>query len=80
MEAKEFFSFPSDSDGKESPCSVRDLDSVPGEGTATHSSIFAWRISWTEEPSGLYIVHGVAKYALLRSARILEFHCSFLQQ
>ena len=23
------------------------------EGTATHSSIFAWRISWTEEPGGL---------------------------
>ena len=23
------------------------------EGMATHSSILAWRISWTEEPSGL---------------------------
>ena len=23
------------------------------EGTATHSSIFAWRISWTEEPDVL---------------------------
>ena len=23
------------------------------EETATHSSIFAWRISWTEEPGGL---------------------------
>ena len=23
------------------------------EGLATHSSILAWRISWTEEPSGL---------------------------
>ena len=22
-----------------------------GEGTATHSSILAWRIPWTEEPS-----------------------------
>ena len=28
------------------------------EGMATHSSILAWRISWTEEPGGL---HGVAK-------------------
>ena len=27
---------------------------------ATHSSIFAWRIPWTEEPDGL-TVHGVAK-------------------
>ena len=23
------------------------------EGMATHSSILAWRISWTEEPAGL---------------------------
>ena len=23
------------------------------EGTATHSSIFTWRIPWTEEPGGL---------------------------
>ena len=23
------------------------------QGTATHSSILAWRISWTEEPGGL---------------------------
>ena len=27
-------------------------------GMATHSSILAWRIPWTEEPSG---VHGVTK-------------------
>ena len=24
-----------------------------GEGMATHSSILAWRIPWTEEPCGL---------------------------
>ena len=28
---------------------------------ATHSSILAWRIPWTEEPGGLHTVHGVAK-------------------
>ena len=28
---------------------------------ATHSSIFAWRISWTEEPDGLHTIHGVAE-------------------
>ena len=28
---------------------------------ATHSSILAWRIPWTEEPGGLYIVHGGVK-------------------
>ena len=25
----------------------------PGKGMATHSSILAWRIPWTEEPGGL---------------------------
>ena len=30
------------------------------EGMATHSSILAWRIPWTEKPGGL-TVHGVAK-------------------
>ena len=30
------------------------------KGMATHSSILAWRIPWTEEPGGL-TVHGVAK-------------------
>ena len=30
-----------------------------GEGMATHSSILAWKIPWTEEPGRL--VHGVTK-------------------
>ena len=30
------------------------------EEAATHSSLLAWRIPWTEEPHSL-IVHGVAK-------------------
>ena len=30
------------------------------EGTATHSSVLAWRIPWTEEPGGLQYP-GVAK-------------------
>ena len=38
---------------------VRNVGSIPGlgrspeEGTATHSSILAWRIPWTEEPGSL---------------------------
>ena len=39
---------------------IRDMDSIPGsgrspggEGMATHSSIPAWRIPWTEETGGL---------------------------
>ena len=30
------------------------------KGMATHSSILAWRIPWTEEP-GRTVVHGVAE-------------------
>ena len=46
--------FPSGSDGKESACSAGD----PGQedplekGTATNSSILAWRITCTEESGG----------------------------
>ena len=29
--------------------------------TATHSSVLAWEIPWTEEPGRLYIVRGVPK-------------------
>ena len=55
--------FPGGSDGKETACNVGDLGSIPGsgrspgEGMATHSSIFAWKIPWTEGPT----VHGVTK-------------------
>ena len=31
------------------------------QGTATHSSILAWRTPWTEEPSRLYTAHSVIK-------------------
>ena len=31
------------------------------KGMATHSSILAWRISWTKEPGGLQSVCRVAK-------------------
>ena len=54
--------FPGGSDGKESACNSGDPGSIPGserspgEGTATHSSILAWRILWTEEPGGLQSV------------------------
>ena len=50
---------PSGSDGKESACSAGDSGSIPGSGRAleeemaTHSSILAQKIPWTEEPGGL---------------------------
>ena len=48
--------FPGGSDGKESACIAGDLSSIPGQedllekGMATHSSLLAWKIPWTEEP------------------------------
>ena len=51
--------FPGGSDSKESASNVGDVDSTPvlgnplEEGMATHSSIVAGRISWTEQPGGL---------------------------
>ena len=47
------------SDGKETACNAGDLGLIPHWGRslekemATHSSILAWRISWTEEAVGL---------------------------
>ena len=37
-----------------------DLEDPLEEGMATHSSILAWRIPWTEDPDGLQFV-GIAK-------------------
>ena len=54
-----YIPIPGSSDGKASTYNVREPGSVPwsgrspGEGNATHSSILAWRIPWTEEPCGL---------------------------
>ena len=47
------------SDGKASACNVEDPGSIPGSGSslekemATHSSILAWKMPWTEEPGGM---------------------------
>ena len=57
--------FPGGSAGKESACNAGDPGSIPGltpwkrkwqsleKEMATHSSILAWKIPWTEEPGGL---------------------------
>ena len=56
-------SFPGGSDGKASVYNAADPGSIPASGSslekekAIHSSTFAWKIPWTEEPG----VHGVAK-------------------
>ena len=50
---------PGSSDSKESACNAGDPGLTPGSGRSlqkgmvTYSCIFAWEISWTEEPGGL---------------------------
>ena len=52
-------SFPGGSEVKNPPANAGDMGLIPGLGRsmekemATHTSILAWEISWTEEPSGL---------------------------
>ena len=59
MEKNIYMGFPSSSDSKESDCNMGNPGSIPGsedpleKGLATHSSILAWRIPWTEEPGRL---------------------------
>ena len=59
--------FPVGSDDKESACnagdSVRSLgqEDPLEEEMATHSSVLAWEIPWTEETGELHSVHGIAK-------------------
>ena len=54
--------FPGGSVDKESACNVGDTGDVglipgsgrfPEKGMATHCSILAWNVPWTEEPGGL---------------------------
>ena len=54
-----YYQGPGGTNGKEFPCTVGDLGSIPGlgrspgEGNGNYSSILAWRIPWTREPGGL---------------------------
>ena len=58
--------FPGGLDSKESACNAGDLvqslswEDPPEKEMATHSTILAWRIPWTEEPGRLQSI-GVAK-------------------
>ena len=56
---KRFMAFPGGSVVKNLPANAGDKGLIPRSGRspedsmATHSSILAWRILWTEEPGGL---------------------------
>ena len=51
--------FPGGSEVKNPPANAGDAGLVPGsgrsleKGMATHSTVLAWRIPWTEDPGGL---------------------------
>ena len=47
---------------------------------APHSSTLAWKITWTEEPGRLYVVHGVAKSRTQLSDFTLTFHFHALEK
>ena len=59
LQGIELWGFSGGSDGKESACNAETQVLPLGredpleKGMATHSSIFAWRISWTEDPGKL---------------------------
>ena len=59
LPSSRFVEILSDSSGKESACNAEDWvwslgqEDLLEKGMATHSSILAWRIPWTEEPDGL---------------------------
>ena len=88
--------FPSGSVGKEPACNARDardMGSILGqedpleEGTATHSSILAWRFLWTEEPgkpqstgckelnTSEATEHSTAAVSFKKTQQIFTFHC-----
>ena len=49
------------------------------KGMATHSTILAWRIPWTEEPGGLYTVHGVAESDMTEQQILVASAAKLLQ-
>ena len=55
-----YLGFPGSLAGKESACNAGDMGSIPGLGTATHSSILAWRIP-IDRGAWQVTIHGFPK-------------------
>ena len=55
-----YLGFPGSLAGKESTCNAGDMGSIPGLGTATHSSILAWRIP-IDRGAWQVTIHGFPK-------------------
>ena len=98
-----FLGFPNGSAAKESSCNMGDLENwVQSLGwenllekeMATHSSVLAWRIPWTEEPDRLwlqrvrhnwvinsllsYLIYVVCTVYIIFSFKIMQWVCPML--
>ena len=64
---------------KNTPANAGDLGSILGQEDplekemATHSSILAWRIPWTEEPVRLHTVRGVGRLGHVLATKPLPY-------
>ena len=47
-------------------------------GMATHSSILAWRIPWTEEPGGLQSMGSQKSWTQLKAAEYAHTHLEII--
>ena len=70
-----FLGFPVGLDGKESSSNAGNLgwEDTLETGMASHSSVLAWRIPWTEEPGRLQFIGSQSQ------TRLSNFHFSFKQ-
>ena len=79
--------FPGDSYGKESACNMGDQgtqslgqEDLLEKGMATHSSILAWRIPWTEESEELTLINELRSaaptYSLQESGDLSPSTCN----
>ena len=82
-----FLGFPGGSDSKESASNMRDLDSKPGfrrspgKRMATHSSVLAWKISWTERSLGVAQSLGLQRIGqdwAINTFTFKLFHCYYI--
>ena len=74
--------FPGGSEVKAPACNMGNPGSIPGSGRspgATHSSILAWRIPWTEEPGGLQSTGLQSRTQLSYFTFTFHFHLNIMR-
>ena len=73
--------FPGGSDGKQPTYNggVLGWEDPLEEGMASHSSILAWRIPWTEEPGGLHSPWGHKELDMTELLNTHKFSFKYIQ-